>query len=309
MDRANVTISFHGPAVDAGEIDIADLAPALLHFSDLFKEAHRALRLETPRLQVMVKATAANCFSVDISIVQSIGEQISQLGTWAAGKKAELEGVNLLLEIILKGGAIGASAWGLLSFLKFLKGKELVSSVSTDTGETTLITSDGDEFTLDTRVVLLMSDEAVRSKAHDFVSVMTKGGIERIVANDNTDDEIGVDISHKDVPAFDVPEISESPIEEPTVSQRTLTLKILSLSFKDDNKWRFTAGDESFYATVEDVDFLNQIDLNQVAFSKGDFLVCEVRETQIVTGAGLKFERAIEKVVKHMPGSRQLRLF
>jgi len=311
MSRANVTISFHGPAVDAGEIDIADLAPALLHFSEVFKEAHRVLGLKTPHPQVMVKATAANCFSVDISIVQTLGEQIAQLGTWVTGHKDELEGVDLLLELILKGGSIlagGATvAVGLFALLKKLKDKDIVS-LEGDEARTTIVTSDNTEITVDSRVVILLRDEAVRVQARAFVDVLGKGGIERIVADDKEDDSVGVDIRYDEISAFDVPDATDELVEEPLVIRRTLTLKILALSFKDDNKWRFTAGDESFYATVEDVGFLNRIDLNQIAFSKGDFLVCDVRETQIVTGAGLKFERAIEKVVKHIPGARQLRL-
>lgn len=311
MSRANVTISFHGPAVDAGEIDIADLAPALLHFSDIFKEAHRALDLKTPRPQVMVKATAANCFSVDISIIQSMTEQILELGQWGRSHESELEGVDLLLDLLMKGsqivGGVAFGTVGLIAAIKAIGGNKPVGGVGDpEKGLSALVMEDGSSIEFDPRVSVLLRDEAVRKKAQSFVGVLKSDGIEKLEVSGD-----GIELMQllaEDLPAFEIPEQENEELEPPIISHRTLNLRILSLSFKGDNMWRFTAGDENFLASIADAEFLNKIANNEIAFAKGDYLRCQIKETQIFTESGLKYERIVEKVENHITGARQLKL-
>ena len=102
-----------------------------------------------------------------------------------------------------------------------------------------------------------------------------------------------------------MPENEEEEIEDET---RKMTLQIISLSFKEDNKWRLTDGAEPFTADIEDVDFLNKIANDEISFGKNDYLICEVRERQSMTSKGLKKERTVMKVIEHKPAARQLRL-
>jgi hypothetical protein len=72
-----------------------------------------------------------------------------------------------------------------------------------------------------------------------------------------------------------------------------MTLQIISLSFKEDNKWKVSDGMEPFSVTIEDAGFLNRIAKGEETFSKNDYLVCVVRERQFQTNKGLRKERAI----------------
>jgi hypothetical protein len=54
---------------------------------------------------------------------------------------------------------------------------------------------------------------------------------------------------------------------------------------------------------------LQKVDSNQIAFAKGDILICDVKITQKRTSDGLKTEYVVEKVVEHRPAWRQLPLF
>ena len=96
--------------------------------------------------------------------------------------------------------------------------------------------------------------------------------------------------------------------DDENADAREMNLQIISLSFKEENKWRFTDGLEPFTASIEHVDFLNKIANNEISFSKNDYLKCMVREKQSQTAKGLKLERTIVEVIKHTPSARQLKL-
>ncbi len=56
--------------------------------------------------------------------------------------------------------------------------------------------------------------------------------------------------------------------EEISTNILTMVLIIESPVFKKDNKWRFNTGGNSFYATVDDVDFLNRVEAGSELFGK-----------------------------------------
>lgn len=79
-------------------------------------------------------------------------------------------------------------------------------------------------------------------------------------------------------------------------------------AFKEDNKWRLHDGNSQISATIEDKDFLYKVDHQQISFTKGDVLVCQVRVTQTQTGGGLKTEYAVIKVEEHIRSPQQMDL-
>ncbi|WP_210176106.1 hypothetical protein, partial [Agrobacterium bohemicum] len=89
---------------------------------------------------------------------------------------------------------------------------------------------------------------------------------------------------------------------------RKAAFSIVSLAFKEDNKWRLHDGNSQISAIIEDKDFLYKVDHQQISFTKGDVLVCQVRVTQTQTGAGLKTEYAVIKVEQHIRSPQQMDL-
>ncbi len=83
---------------------------------------------------------------------------------------------------------------------------------------------------------------------------------------------------------------------------------IISLAFKDDNKWRLTDGDTQITALITDQDFLRRVNSNETAFAKGDVLICEVKTIQKQGVEGLKTEHIVQSVNEHKPAIRQLDL-
>lgn len=302
MSEAHFTMVFRGHAVDDGEIDVQDLAPALLALGDLFQSANSAINGDDSSAKVKVRATAQACFEVDLTLMQQAASAVTQILDFATGHQTEIAVANQLADLVLKAGTmVAVPAGGLFALLKWLKGRkpdrkeEREGDVILHIGDTT--------FTTNHYVITLAENLAVRESAKKLVSVLERDGIESISAKQPGQEELRIE--RRDVSSFNVPDTAEEELADET---RQMNVQIVSLSFKDDNKWRLTDGGEPFSASIEDVDFLNKIAHNAVAFSKDDYLVCEVRERQVRGPKGLRKERAIIKVLDHKKAPRQLSL-
>jgi|TARA_R110000744_G_C19371224_1_gene562637 hypothetical protein len=303
MSEANFSLIFRGNAVENGQIDVQDFAPALLAVGELLQSANEVVNGDKAKVAVKVRATAVACFEVDLTLWQEIIESIF---TYAQAHKDEIEAANGLADLVFKigGAAVGGvtvAGGGLFALLKWMKGRkpdrieEKGGDVIVHIGDTYFITN--------SQTIKLAESANVRSHARKMVASLEKEGIESISARQPGGEELVLDKS--DISSFDVPENEEEELEDET---RKMTLQIISLSFKEDNKWRLTDGAEPFTADIEDIGFLNKIANDEISFGKNDYLICEVRERQTMTSKGLKKERTVVKVIEHKPAARQLRL-
>ncbi len=119
--------------------------------------------------------------------------------------------------------------------------------------------------------------------------------------------EVLVEVGKKDVRA-----LTEIDMEEKTISdsEREAYLQIVSLSFKEDNKWRLWDGSNSSLYSMEDQDFLASIDQHTETFGKDDTLRCKIRAVVRLTRNGdLKTELSVVKVFEHISAPTQAKLF
>ena len=73
------------------------------------------------------------------------------------------------------------------------------------------------------------------------------------------------------------------------------------VAFTEGNKWRFSDGDATFFATIEDPDFLAAVNLGIERFAKNDMLRVRLRTKQTRDATGLHTEHAVVAVVQHIP--------
>ncbi len=103
-------------------------------------------------------------------------------------------------------------------------------------------------------------------------------------------------------------------LDEPTYEEmlldevRRYAFSIVNPAFKEDNKWRLNDGQNTFSVLMKDAAFQHRVDNNDIAFSKGDVLVCDLRTIQWQVEDGVKSEYEVVRVVAHRP-ARQLYLF
>lgn len=302
MSGENFKVIFSGPSVDDGDIDVRDLAPALLSLGDLFQSASATLNGDRVKTSVKVRATAHACFEVDLAVTQSTVDLVKTLIDFSGAHRQGIADAKALSELILAGGGIlSGTGYGLIKLLKWLKGRRPDKVEHSDAGTHVYI---GEVSVLvDPRTLALAENVEVRTNAKKFASAITPGRINEVAAVHGGDK---VEITPDDVPSFDLPAPQDEMLSDEV---RRLNLQIIALSFKDDNKWRVTDGAEPFSATIEDVDFQKKVDNSEISFAKGDYLVCDVREKQSIISGSLKKERSIVRVIEHKPAPRQMKLF
>jgi hypothetical protein len=164
---------------------------------------------------------------------------------------------------------------------------------------------DGDVFVANRHVVKLARSVPVREAMKKSVDVLSRDGIDTFEIGSGIDEPVTLTKEDKDYLNYELLESEEILVDE----IRTMGLNIISLSFKDTNKWRVSYGSESFFVTIEDEDFLHKVNNSEVSFSKNDFIICEVRERQMSSVNGLRLDRVIVRVIEHRTALKQAGLF
>ena len=89
MSHAEFTLTYDGPAVDAGTMDVRDLAPALLGVGQLIEAANRIVNGDTSVVKVRIRTTNPGSFvilfDIDLTFIKAISDILAgPQGTAAA---------------------------------------------------------------------------------------------------------------------------------------------------------------------------------------------------------------------------------
>lgn len=295
MSHARFSILYDGTALSDHTMDVRDLAPALLAVGEMFDAANLALNGDAAQVSVNVRAHEPGCFSIDLDVVQSI------IKRGIALLSGEEMAAALVLKDLLLGGVSGAL--GLIGLIKVLRGKKPDKVERIGPGMVR-ITIEGGTFDVPVKLLRLYQDIAVRSAVERVVErPLDVPGIDLVAFHD-----AGIETSRvtkSDAIFYRSPSIEDKIIID---DLRQSAFSIVSLAFKEDNKWRLHDGQNQINATIADEAFLAKVDRNLVSFSKGDVLVCDVRFIQRQTGKGLVTEHIVERVIDHRPAARQIEI-
>ena len=292
-------ITYDGPALKTSEMDVRELAPALLAIGDLLEAATSALYGDQIKPQVSVKGSfKTGSFGIDFNLATSLLSRVRDI--FAGDNVAAV--VNSLAIL----GALGfvskkVAKPGLFAVLKWIEGRK-IDKVETSE-DSAVIFIDGDQLTIELNVLVLLRDISVRNATSKILEPLSRNGINTFAAG--TDREITETVTADEIKWF----VAPVPVDELLLDDvRKMAFSIVSLTFKEDNKWRLYDGAATIHATITDNDFLSKVDRNQVAFAKGDVLVCEVRVLQWQTISGAKTEYEVIRVIEHRTSARQIPL-
>lgn len=300
-DTAGFQIVYDGEGVRSGEMDVRQLAPALLAVGELLEQV--SLQVNGPDIPISVNVKAdfqKGSFGVDLNIVQGVFDHAKHVFLNQQIKDAR--------DILTIAGFFGVPAWrGYLYVKKKLDGKSIESSTALTDGTVQITFSGGFEVTKQEVVDLLRNDRAT-SAAEKIVAPVATQGIDEMRILDEKQHLVET-INKSDLPSFTgavrvmVP-ISESvlALTEKLVSRRETVLRILKPSFER-GKYHVAEGKTKFFASVEDIDFLAQVENDEIAFSAHGKLRVILRQEVDTTHDSVS--HVIEHVLQYIKAPRQ----
>ncbi len=294
MAEVHFSLTFSGPALEAGEIDVAALAPSLLALSALIKEAQRIADPEAGEVALRMRATHRGSFEVSLSLahVGVLDQLVGLFSNKDAGALANL------LELVV--GTTSASA-DLLAFIKWLK-KRVIHSAEKEHGSTVVVTEDGDSVEIPTPVYKFYENPEVRRSLREVVAPLDDdGGIDRMTftRGDGRQLEIGND----EAGYFELP-VKKADIEIDTTFE--VLLQLVAPVFKTGNKWRFSGIAGEIYASMEDPDFLARVGDNTELFGANDMFRCRLRLIQTRENGRVVSQYSILEVLNHERANRMV---
>lgn len=292
-DVTEFKISYDGSALKNHEMNVSELGSALLSIGELLTTANYVVNGEMTKVSVRVKAHEAGSFEIAmvLELLKEAGEFLSS---------DFVTSVLNLKELLFMGGA---GVYGLVSLIKKTKGKK-PEKIEKNKDCTYTLTIENVTYTVSDNLFKLYSSRPTRAALEKVIEPVSKDGISKFSVKDGDTETVSVEKKEREY--FELPEPEDTKIIDEV---RKGAYSIISLAFKEDNKWRLSDGQTTYSVAVKDEDFLKRVENNEISFAKNDVLVCEIHIQQWQTAQGLKTEYDLMKVDKHLPAYQQANLF
>lgn len=292
---AHFSIKYDGPALASHQMDVRELAPALMALAGMIEDANSAVFPGAEEVRVQVKGTfKSGSFGIDLIAVQSMAKQLVSMFSGSEATAA----ANLFAILGGLGMATGAVGGGLIGLVRWLDGRR-PTAIRTESDrvvfevETTEVL---ESYTVDLVAAKLYQERTVRQSLAKVIKPLERDGVDYFAVIDASETLVTV-ITSAEVAAF-TSAAAQPDVVSDTTTERVL-LQIESAVFRDGNKWRLSDGGQAFHAEITDPVFLERVNAGDARFGKGDMLVADVRQVQTVTDNGLKADRYVVKVHDH----------
>jgi hypothetical protein len=274
-------IVYDGPALEGSEMSAKDLAESLVAITDVLENLNEVLNgSKSSKVAIKVSSSLkSGCFKIDFHLIQSVLENLKNfLGSGSVSAVLNAAGIYSILENTIK-------------LIKFLGGQPPEQIIDLKDGNVKIIKSD--KFLEVEKDVLRVYREYKIREALDRAinKPLSRDGFDSFALTKDQKHYEEVDKSTKDLFDFTENETQETTI----ITDAEIT--IVSLSFKEGNKWRVSYSGNEYYASLEDSDFVNKINQGEIEFAKGDALTVDMEK--IVTKSQRKYkEELIIKILK-----------
>ena len=286
--HASFRLVYDGPALAEHEMNVKDLAPALLAVGELLEEANRIVNGPKVKVVVNLKATETGCVDVLLHVSQSLIDQAISL--FSSDSVTAIVNAKEILAML--GLDVASNYEGLINIILWQKNRPVRSVTKIDAGHHKIELVDGEYKQVTTTELNLFKQLTVRKRIETIVKTpLTKDGYDSLRFDKP---ETSPKITKEEADYFTAPDVPVERLGSPIMSVETLQL--VSVVFQDGGKWRFSDGTSTFFADIRDDEFLSRIAKNEVAFAKDDLLEVELEKKQLLSGGLLKTEYSIIKV-------------
>lgn len=307
--HVRTTIRYDGPALASHEMDVQDLAPALLSLADLIQIANRKFNGTEADIKVLVNADVEQrCFMLEISLVQSFLEQAKGfLGT---------DHVKTAHDIAEWIGMIAGGGVGLFQLLRFLRRAKDAGSplqIQNDGMGNTIIIGNGNTITVPTPVYLLAQEPRAVEKAKGVLQPLAKEGYSTLAFLNDGAETFEVD-SDEAAGIADLPNEPFAAVPKESVSQIRGEVRIKSAQYEGNAQWSFMWNGRSISAEMVDAAaaWVADFQENRISAPPNSTLDVSMLETVQLNANGIAVGKPSYRVLKvHSvtPPPRQIGLF
>ncbi len=295
-------IAYTGPALLDGEMDIRELAPALLAFGDLVEAIHQAIGIKQ-EVRISLNADSIRRGSFDLTMFLHPKTVLEQAKILAG--MADESGLAALMDIL---GWAKDAGKGIFSLLKFLGGRSPSKVEPTTDGSMMLILPNGEKFVTSADVLKVYKDAKCREYIEAVVHPVERDGIDgfEIRDPDVPDNNKPIErVEKSDVPAFLAPHVEDATIE---TQEQEMFARLIAPNFAD-GKWKFDSGEHPFFADILDKSFLKKVESGEMFFRRGDMLRVRFYIHQTLHNGKLSNTYIITKVLGLQHPPEQMNLF
>lgn len=282
----NLKVKYSGPAADMGRMNALDLGPAIFGIGEMVGQASRILYNDESRIRVDVRADFEHAsFGIEFLAIAPAG--IGGLTLEQLKTVAELLG-------LAAAGVVG-TVKGVIGLYRWQKGRAIDKVVPLPNGGMQL-TINAESITVPITQYNVYIDSRVRDGFKALTDPMKRDGVDSVsLTAEGNPPEV---ITKEERENFDDPPLPEAPV---SIDKSTAILEIVSISFREGNKWRFAQGDSAtFYAEILDAKFLRDVEEQREQFASGDALRVEMEIETKREGRQLRYERRILHVIEHL---------
>jgi hypothetical protein len=304
LSRQSFQVAYDGDG-DTHAMEVQELAPALLAFGRLVREANAELNGKRATVKVLVQSDFEHrCFNINFEVVQHVLDMIAGF--------LKSEEVKTARQILIDLGIIGGGGGlGLFGYLKLKKNRS-VSEVRESDSQGIVIVQFGDGNTahVNRDAVNLSRSAKIRTAVEGALAPLGTDGIKKVSFRDSHKELESVDENDaKDIiSSFDV---STAPLAEEESEPETITawLRVYSPVYDEGaDKWRFLYGDHPMYADISQTTIAHDAIARGGAFIN-DLYKVKMQVTQHFTkGGNLRPEYKILEVIDFRAAPQQAAL-
>lgn len=293
--HVRTTIRYDGPALAGHEMDVQDLAPALLALADIIQIANKKFNGTETIIKVLVNADVEQrCFMIDVSLVQSFLDQAKGfLGS---------DHVKTAYDIAQWVGLLGSGTIGLFQLLKFIRGTKDVGTqlqIQADGTGNVIVTGNGNTIVVPQQVYQLAHEPKAVEKAKAVMRPLEKEGYETLAFLDGEREIFEVNSSE----AEGIGELASQPLSDlpsESVSQIRGQVRIKSAQYEGNAQWGFLWNGRAINAEMSDkaAEWVADFQANKVDAPPNSILDVSMLEAAQLDAQGLIVGKASYRVTE-----------